>query len=261
MKRVFAGLILIVLILGLAKPTPSQEGHKHGVHKVEFFKINGKQGVGYPFAKQSSSLSFTLPDYRSPMEFLVNQNIDIEIEPAVLETEFIKSHNSTIPDARFIWNFGDGQHASGTRNKHRYTRAGSYLLGVYIESKLFETPLLFKTMLIHILPNKNYKLPKAVITVGNQPGPEHSHDGHKISFAGPIQLDGTRSIRGSSRITSYFWDLSDRTSSRDPKLKHTYNRSSYNATPILRIKDSRGFISDASVEIVNQDTNGDRRKH
>lgn len=261
MKQVFAGLIFIVLIVGLAKPARSQEGHKHGVHRVDFFKINGEQAIAYPFAKQTSSLSFTLPDYTSPKEFLVNQNIDIEIDPAVLETAFIKSHNSTIPDARFIWKFGDGRHSSGTRNKHRYTKAGSYLLGVYIESRLFETPLLFKTILIHVLPNKNYRLPKAVITVSNQSVPEHSHDALKMSFTGPIQLDGTRSIRGSSKITNYFWDLSDRASSRDPKLKHTYNRSSYNATPILRVKDSRGFISDASVEIVNQDTSSDRRNH
>jgi hypothetical protein len=261
MKQLFAGLIYIVLILGLANPAHSQEGHKHGVHGVDFFKLNGQPAVAYPFTKQTASLSFTLPDYRGPREFIVNQNIDIEIDPRVLETAYIKSHNSTIPDARFIWKFGDGRQSLGTRNKHRYTRAGSYLLGVYIESRLFETPLLFKTLLIHVLPHKNYRLPKAVITIGNQSGSERSHDALKISFTGPIQLDGTRSIRGSSRIADYFWDLSDRASSRDPILKHTYNRSSYNATPILRVKDSRGFISDASVEIINQDTSSERRNH
>jgi hypothetical protein len=260
MKKAFARLIFIVLLAGLAESVYSQEAHRHGVDKEVFFKINGQQALVYPIARQSSSANFILPDYKSPRNYLVNQVIDIEIEPSVLETDFIKTHDSTIPDARFVWRFGDGRHSSGTRNKHRYARAGSYFLNIYIESKLFDAPILFKTLLIHILPNRAYKLPRAVITINNQSIPEHFHDALKISFAGPIQLEGTGSIPGSSKITSYYWNLSDRSSSRDLKLRHSYNRSSYNATPILRVTDSRGFISDASVEIINQVTDGDKRK-
>jgi hypothetical protein len=261
MKRAFASFIIIVLLPGLAVSVYFQEGHKHGVHNADFFKINGQKAIAYTIAKQRSSASFTLPDFKCPGDFLVNQVIDIEIDPSVLETDYIKSHNSTIPDARFVWRFGDGRRSSGTRNKHRYARAGSYFLSVYIESKQFDAPILFKTLLIHVLPNRAYKLPRAVIKINNRSIPEHFHDTLKISFAEPIQLEGTGSIHGSSKITNYYWDLSDRSSSRDPKLRHSYNRSSYNATPILRVTDSRGFISDASVEIINQETDGDRRNN
>jgi hypothetical protein len=258
MGKHFARLIIIVLILILAKPAYAQEEHRHGEHNAHFFKINGQLALVYPIARQSSVKDFALPDYKSSRDFLINQKIDIEIDPTVLETAYIKAHNSTIPDARFIWKFGDGQSSYGTKNRHSYTRAGSYLLSVYIESKLFDDPLLFKTVLIHVLPNRAYKLPKAVVTVNNQLIPEHFHGRLKISFTEKVQLEGTNSVSGSSKIISYFWDLSDRASSQDPKLKHAYNRASYNAIPILRVKDSRGFISDASVEIINRDASSDK---
>jgi hypothetical protein len=260
MKSVFFGLVSIVLIPGLTKPAHIQEGHKHGHHESVFFKINGQQAIVYPIVKRSSLANFILPDYKSPRDYLVKQQIDIEINPLLLETEFIKAHNSTIPDARFIWELGDGQRAFGTRNRHRYRKAGSYLLSIYIESKLFDAPLLFKTVLIHILPFREYRLPKAVITINNQSIPEHYQDALRISFTEPIQLEGTRSVPGSTKIITFLWDLSDRTSSRDPKLRHAYNRSSYNATPVLRVKDSMGFISDACVEIINKDTTGEKSK-
>jgi hypothetical protein len=260
MKTVFFWLILALLISGLIRPAYAQQEHRHGAHETAFFKINGQQAILYPIAKRSSLANFTLPDYKGSADFLVNQRIDVEINTQVLETEFIKSHNSTIPDAKFIWELGDGKRAFGTKNRHSYARAGSYLLSVYIESRLFDAPLLFKTILIHVLPYKNYRLPRAVITINNRPASDHLQDGLRISFADPIQLEATRSVSGSSKITTFFWDLSDRTSSRSPKLKHVYNRASYNATPILRVKDSRGFISDASVEIINQDTSGEKRE-
>lgn len=270
MKKALAKLFTIVLVVdslgasshdssrsvrGACFTTPpnAQQEHVHGKQEADFFRINGQQAIVYPVGKRSSLENFTLPNYQSPKHFLVNQPIDIEIDPTILQTDYIKAHNSTIPDAKFIWKFGDGKSASKTRNKHRYTKLGSYILSIYIESKLFDAPLLFKTILIHILPNKDYKLPRAVITVNRQLISDHSHDALRVSFKEQVELEGTNSVPGSSSITNYFWDLSDRASSQDPKLKHFYNQASYNATPILRVSDSRGFISDAYVEIINQD--------
>lgn len=255
-KLVIVAPILILATIALAQQERIQGNHRHGESQVDFFKINGQPAISYPII-QSSPKSFTLPDYNSPKNFLVNQAIDIEINPNVLETAFIKAHNSTIPDAKFIWEFGDGQTASGTENQHTYTKPGSYLLSIYIKSKLFDRPLLFRTTLLHILPNKNYKLPKAVITINKQLILEHFR-AVKISFKRPVRLDGTRSIRGSSKIIGYFWDLSDTTGGKEPKLTHTYNQASYNAIPILRVIDRSGFISDAFVELRNLDTSSEQ---
>lgn len=240
----------VLAVMGQA-PVP----HSHE-STLEFFKVNGSQPATY-LSIQSSDKDFIVPDYVCQETLLINQRIDIQIEPRVLETAYIKAHNSTIPDKKFLWKFGDNQSATGVRNRHAYREAGSYIVSIYILSKQFDSPQLFKKLLLHILPNKAYRLPKAVVKVNERVISDHLHDPLKTSFKQPLQFEGTQSIPGSSRITEYLWDLSDKTISSEPKLTHRYNPASYNAKPILRVKDSHGFISDASVEIINLDTSSE----
>jgi hypothetical protein len=272
MRKVLTGMFLLSLVMTAAfsltafaqKPGAhgshqKTEPHKHEEPTLVFFKINGHAPVPY-LQTRNSSPNFQLPFFSSPQTILVNEDIDIEINPKVLESASIKAHNSTIPDAKFIWDFGDGKRGSGIRNRHRYTKPGSYILGVYIESKLFDEPKLYKTVLFHILPNKDYQLPKAVIEVNGQVIREGSQEVIKTSFREPVRLGAMRSVAGTSELVEYVWDLSDRSMSKEATLSHSYNQASYNAKPILRVKDKNGFISDAYVEILNLDTSGGNKE-
>jgi hypothetical protein len=260
-KMISILLVLISVVSTIAQePADSHSKshlHKHAEPTLVFFKINGEAAKPY-LEIRNTSKDFLLPFFVSPQIVLVNEAIDIEIDPGILETASIKAHNSTIPDAKFIWDFGDGKLGSGTRNKHAYSKPGSYILSIYIQSKLFDEPKIFKTLLFHILPQKNYRLPQAVIEINGQLVRENSREVIKTSFQKPVKLVATKSIAGTTELVEYVWDLSDRSLSKQPALSHTYNRASYNARPILRVRDKNGFISDAYVEILNLDATSER---
>jgi hypothetical protein len=264
MNVYLTNLLVLTLVLSIAAQEPAahdshskSQPHKHAEPTLVFFKINGQAPLPY-LETRNSAQDFPLPFFFSSQTILVNEAVDIEIDPKVLETASIKAHNSTIPDATFIWDFGDGKRGSGIRNKHAYTKPGSYILSVYIQSKLFDEPKLYKTVLLHILPDKTYKLPKAVIEVNGKVVRENSRDVIKTSFLTPVKLTAIKSIAGTTELVEYVWDLSDRSVRKGAVLSHTFNKASYNAKPILRVRDANGFISDAYVEILNLDTTSER---
>lgn len=247
------GILLAVFCVFLsAEPTRCQHAHDHPPPRADFLKINSLPAETF-LTRQGSLQSFPLPDYSTSARILVNRSVSFEIDPAVLQTEFIRSHNSTIPDARFLWEFGDGQTAYGARIRHTYKRIGSYLVTVSIGSNQFDSPLLFKAVLIHILPRPGYKLPMAIVAVNQQLITDAYKGSVTVSFKQPVELSGSRSRRGSAPIIEYLWSLSDSNASQKPSLEHSYNQASYNATPVLRVTDANRFVSYATVEILNED--------
>ncbi len=236
---IFCLTILFVFIFTVA-------AQAHSVGQPSFFKIDGKY-AGY-YDVLITSPFFDVPQDKAPEDYLVNQDLDFEIDIVPLQVS-----PSVLKQTTFNWDFGDGTTAQGLTNIHRYTRPGSYVVKI-VASYGNEQSQLIESALVQILPFKGYQLPKAVIlTDGGQ------ESEILLPFSKPVPLDATSSV-ASTKNVSYTWDFDDQTSSDQPVVQHQYDqRDEHDALQtayvLLRVKDGNGFFSDAYVELVNRDAN------
>ncbi len=233
---IFCLTILFVFIFAVA-------AQAHSLGQPSFFKIDGKY-AGY-FNVLFTSPFFDVPQDMAPEDYLVNQDLNFEIDIVPLQVS-----PSVLRQTAFNWDFGDGTTAQGLTNTHRYTRPGSYVVKI-VASYSNEQPQLIESALVQILPYKGYQLPTAVILTNGEQESEVL-----LPFSKPVSLDATRSV-ASSKNVSYTWDFDDQTSSDQPVVQHQYNQHDdlQMAYVLLRVQDGNGFFSDAYVELVNQDAN------
>lgn len=238
--------ILTITICGLglflAKPNITF-AHEEG--QSSFFLINNKYADLYPIYTTSLP-NFKLPQDLAPENYLVSKPINFEIDSDALPFSKQVTDQTT-----FHWDFGDGEITEGLVNSHIYKKIGTYLLIItadYHGSYKPDTKQPLQAILINIVPNKDYQLPKAVIKVNKRiiNDPDQPLEIAK----GDVELDATSSKPGSAKITNYFWDLGDGKDSAQSVLKYSYE--DLNKTyifPMLRVKDANGFISDTYAQL------------
>ncbi len=236
---IFCLTILFVFIFAVA-------AQAHSVGQPSFFKIDGEY-AGY-YNVLFTSPFFDVPQDKAPEDYLVNQDLDFEIDIVPLQVS-----PSVLKQTTFNWDFGDGTTAQGLTNTHRYTRPGSYVVKI-VASYGNEQSQLIESALVQILPYKGYQLPKAVILTAGEQESEIL-----LPFSKPVPLDATRSV-ASTKSVSCTWDFDDQTSSNQPVVQHQYDQQDQHADlqmayVLLRVKDGNGFFSDTYVELVNQDAN------
>lgn len=71
-------------------------------------------------------------------------------------------------------------------------------------------------------------------------------------FGDTLSYDASASTADSGKIVSYFWDFGDQKSSTEAVTAHSYKKDLTQVFPVLRVKDSNGFIADSFVEVENQ---------
>ncbi len=216
----------------------------HDVGQPSFFKIDG-QLAGY-YDELFFSPFFDIPQDKAPEDYLVNQDLDFEIDTVPLQVSL-----DVLKQTTFHWDFGDGTTALGLKNTHRYTRPGSYVVNI-TSTYGSNRPQLIESALVQVLPSKDYQLPNAVILVNGEQVPDIV-----LPFDKPVLFDATRSV-ASSPIVSYTWDFNDQTSGSQPVIQHQYAQHTdwQMAFVLLRVKDEQGFFSDTYVEVINQDVQG-----
>lgn len=246
-------LIVLLTIFCVLFP---QNASAHISGQPPFFLMNGKYADFYPI--YSTSLSdFTLPQDIGPETYLVNKPISFKID-----TKLLPFPPEVIDGITYAWDFGDGEKASGTKNRHTYTKPGSYLLTIKADYGDYQGPntkQLIQAVLLHVLPSTDYHLPKATIIINDTPITDPLVDtltlpqGKKVSFRAEI-------TKGSAPVTSYFWDVGDGTSKKEQSFTYTYPKDAPSYVfPFLRVKDTNGFIVDTYVQIENsQDQNKER---
>ncbi len=234
-----------ILLFGLfLLPQPKALAHLFG--QPPFFKINGVYSNLYP-VPLTSLYNFNLPQDQSPESYLVNQPINFEFDISRLPAP-----PDVVKKTQFTWDFGDGSKATGLKNSHTYTKIGSYFLTVDAYDGTTPKPQILESVLVNILPNSQYQLPKAVIKVNGQGTTDPLTDIKIFPFDQNLQLDGTSSTAPSSRIVSYFWDFGDQQSSTEPSPTHFFSKNQTQVFPVLRVKDANGFIADSYIEVENQ---------
>ncbi|EKD90925.1 MAG: hypothetical protein ACD_30C00056G0002 [uncultured bacterium] len=214
----------------------------HLVGQPPFFKVNGIYADIYNVSSTSLA-DFNLPQDIVKENFLVGENINFEIDAPVLPVP-----EEILKQSEFSWDFGDGTKGVGLKNTHVYKKTGSYIVKVEVSAG-GQTPQILQTTLINIVPDKNYQLPKAVISVNGWSGTgDPTKEFLETKFDKDFNFDGSKSI-SSSKITEYIWDFGDQTSGTGVMVTHRYDTNPYAVFPVLRIKTEDGFIADSMVQI------------
>jgi hypothetical protein len=239
---------IFLAFLGVLIPIKSVFAHQSG--QQSFFQINDKHPN--PYAVTSTSLNvFNLPEDLAAENYLVNQSLEMEMEPALLPVlpEIVNKTN-------FIWDFGDGFKGTDLKNTHTYQKMGSYILTIQAQYGA-DQPQIIQSVLINILPDANYQIPIYRISVNGQESKDPLVDVIKLKFGSEFEFKGVVVNKPTSQVRSYFWDFGDQQSSQEKEPKHSYNQDLGQVFPILRVIDNNGFISDSFVEIENSKLTAD----
>lgn len=230
-------IIISLFAISLFKPITI---FAHDSAQPHFFKINGAYLDHYPI-KSTSLPDFILPQEIYSIPLLINQSATFQIEK-----NNIPLQNKTSSDDSFTIDFGDGQRSNGVNLEHTYGQIGSYIITLSVKPIFAQKPIIFDQALVNVVPDQSYQLPMAQIKINDTASqPETS-----IDFRNQVRIDGTDS-KSSNQIVNYFWDLGDGNSSDLPKLEHTYANYNFGANLLLRVKDQKGFISDISVRLTD----------
>lgn len=247
MKLILSFFIILSILLVFPPPLRA-----HIAGQPPFFKINDKYADYYPV--YSTSLSdFTLPQDLAPENYLINEQIQFEID-----TKMLPFPPEIIEQITYTWDFGDGTTGEGTINTHTYTQPGSYLLTVnadYGEYSDPNTKPVLQAVLLHILPDSSYKLPQIAIKINDTVITDPLIDTVTFPSGETLQFD-VSVTQGTSPIVSYFWDRGDGTSIEEKQFSYNYTlEDPAYIFPFVRVVDKNGFIVDTYAQIENNTDN------
>lgn len=240
-------LILALLILTLNSTFLTQNSYAHLAGQPPYFRVNGIFTDYYP-VPTSSIPDFNLPQDIARDTYLVNEKIDFEIDQKLLPIP-----EEITQKTAFFWDFGDGEKAEGLKNSHAYKKPGSYVLVINATTQSDPKPQLIQSMLLNISLSKDFKLPKALFKVNNFQSKDPLTDILNTSLRKDLKFDASIS-ESSSPITEYLWDFGDGTTGKGSKVTHKYTNNPYTVFPVLRIKTADGFISDAFMQITDENS-------
>jgi PKD repeat protein len=126
---------------------------------------------------------------------------------------------------KFIWDFGDGQHAEDNPAKHRYMEGGN-----------------FTVRLEALDDNGATNSTSAVISINWAPSAEFSYSPENPGVIDPVTFDASKSNDIDGKIISYEWDFGDYIPQKPrthPVAKYSYGSGGeFNAT--LTVTDDKG---------------------
>jgi len=220
----------------------------HAAGQPPFFKVNGIYSPLYTVLSTSIT-DFALPQDQGPENYLVNQPIDFIIDRTQLAVP-----QDVFNQTGFTWDFGDGTTGTGSELSHTYSKPGSYLIVIDAQYQDVSGAQLFQSIMLNVLPDANYKLPKAVMAINGKTPADPLIDVINISFGQAVQFDASKSSGGGSKIVSYFWDFGDSKSGTGESVSHSYDTKlvQQQVFPVLRVKTADGFIADSFAEIDNK---------
>jgi hypothetical protein len=236
MKRVFLFLILFFV-------SSMNVASAHGPDAISFLKIENKETVPY-FLEDVGILTSKLIIPKDTFEetLLAGDEISFEIDVHKLEERF---PDEDISKLKFNWDFGDGTKKEGVKQAHTYKKPGSYFLN--IKSSKDD---LSESVLLQVIPNKDYKIPQAVIKVNDKKGTNENYNILDFDLNNALSFDASGSVPGTAKIVKYTWEFGDDKSGKGKSV-----RPQAFATVVLRIEDENGIFSDAFVNLRNSGSN------
>lgn len=212
----------------------------HAVGMPPFFEVNGEY-AGY-YNVPLSSQTINLPQDLAPHNYLIGVPIHLLIDSSALQLPV-----NIIDNTDFAWDFGDGTTGKGLKNDHTYSAPGSYIINITAAYKT-DPPQLIESALLQVVPDSSYLPPVAIIKANDKITTNPINDPIICNFKSPVSYDASSST-SSSPIVKYLWDFGDTGTSNSATTSHTYQPTTEVMYPILRVVDSKGFYSDAFVEL------------
>ena len=256
MKVVLSLFLLVVFSFNAG----ISEAHFRG---QPFVKINNKSTSIYSVNELAKVNNKTVPSDIAEGIFLPNKKIDFKIDPSVLP--FPEEINNK---AKYIWNFGDGTRGVGESISHIYKKPGSYRVNIEIKyGDLSEygfdssqLPPTFQLILLNVLPDANYKVPKPIIKVEGRnkiinflKNPsiiiELYNHFPGVRIPKNILFDASESV---GKISDFAWDFDGKTAS-GARVSHSYSDGYFLNGVALKITDEKGFVAYAVFNIGNKD--------
>lgn len=234
--------LAVFVALSLNTSAPS---FAHLPGQPPFFRVNEIFSPYYRVPTTSLN-DFPLPQDMGPTEYTVGTPLSLEIDPSQLQVP-----DDIIKKTTFAWDYGDGTKGTGLKNTHTYKKVGSYTLSItasYTDQGEYVPPQLFQSVQLDIIPNKSYKMPRAVVSVNGTTVKNPLNDSVKVKPGSEVTLDASKSLLNSTPV-SYFWDFGDGETGTGERVTHTYDSKTKQAFPVLRIKDKDGFVIDNLSQI------------
>lgn len=243
-------LLIFWALVGLLSP---QATYAHGSGFPPFFKVDGKIANSYFLQNVGVfSSSLKIPQDSAEKYYLPNDPIELEIDTVPLESVFAPE---VMDKLKFVWDFGDGSRGTGVKNTHIYNKPGSYILSINADyGDPNAAPLLIESLLIQVLPDKNYSAPKPVIKINGKKGTKKDYNILEFDLKDRLDFDASES-KANSKIVSYQWDFGDENTGRGIKQSHKYQLPQAFATVILRVTDEKGLFADQFVNVRNSGNN------
>jgi len=237
MKKIFLFGFLLGAFFSSVRKTSA-----HSVGMPPFFQVNGQYSNFYTIPSTSLD-DLQIPQDQTPENYLVNTPVTfvMDIKKLPFPPELMKK-------TEFLWDFGDGEKGKGLENVHAYKKIGSYIVTISTKDGIFES------VILQIVPDKNYTVPVAVIKINGVIKSENTTTPLEIKPGDTLTFDASDS-QSASKIVEYQWDFGDIQTEKKTVVTHTYTDKFHLLFPLLRVKDTNGFIGDKFTTIENDTHN------
>jgi PKD repeat protein len=154
--------------------------------------------------------------------------------PGVDDTVFFNAAATTVVNATFSWDFGDGSNGSGVTTTHKYARAGTYSATMTVRNDLGQTASTSRSITVaasstQLVANFIFSPTDPTISLGTN----------------SVLFDATDS---SSNVTAWAWDFGDGSTGSGQKTSHSFSRA---GTWVVRltVSDSTGRTSTVTKNV------------
>ncbi|HUQ85334.1 MAG TPA: PKD domain-containing protein [Candidatus Limnocylindrales bacterium] len=260
-------LVIVFLVIFFISNARSSFAHSGGASTV---KINYKHTSVYISDEYATIDGETIPADIAPDKYLVNKSISFEVDKSKLPVS-----EEVLKQTTYSWDFGDGKKAKGDKVSHIYAKTKSYVVNLEINygnqedsGNVYPDGMgaepqpqqQFQTILIHILPSLDYKIPLEKLVIDgktindptkDRPRLSFYHDFKFFKYPKNILYDSSRSS-GSGKIVSYLWDFGDGEVSKKAKVRHRFKEKLYFYAVGLKLTDENGFSSYVVVNLADK---------
>lgn len=265
--KIFNVVLSFLIIILLFIVPSSSHGHSGGGSVAQ---IDGEKTKKYTDAEYSQIGDEIIPEDIAPGKYIVKNTILFEVD-----TQNLPVSEDTLKNTTYTWDFGDGKKSSGESVEHVFTKAKSYIVNLEIKyakpskesypsgSEMGTNPLpetQSQSILIHVLPDKNYKIPTAKIVIDGKEIKDPIKDRPKFKFynnflffkwAKTFTFDASKSS-GSEKITSYKWDFGEDQTLEKAMVRYKFKEKSFFYSVGLKITDRNGFYTYLVLDMADE---------
>ena len=176
-------------------------------------------------------VEFTIEDFPSTGPTIARFTFS-PTNPTINQSVSFNASASTVSNGTYVWDFGDGQSATGVITTHEYNRGGTFTITLLVTSDTRQTSTSSRTITISTtLP------PTAANFIFTPTNPAVNQDVLFAAAGGPLIVGAT-----------YTWDFGDNTTGSGASVTHRYTRGG-TFTVSLRVSGDGSLTAATSRQI------------